>query len=132
MMKKYFMKGTDDELQFGDMIELDFVGEEDGVKKHTHLEVKFLPEYVDELLEEKVIEEKEVESENENDDLIDFNEDFEGFKEAVAEDVEEINDRLRELYKRLAKVEEKVSTLEELYRLLAPKKAGRPASSKKK
>ena len=131
-MKKYFMKGTDDELQFGDMIELDFVGEEDGVKKHTHLEVKFLPEYVDELLEEEVIEEREMEDGDENDDLIDFNEDFEGFKEAVAEDVEEINDRLRELYKRLTKIEEKVSTLEELYRLLAPKKAGRPASSKKK
>lgn len=68
-MKKYFMKGTDDELQFGDVIELDFVGEEDGVRKHSHFEVEFKPEYIEELLEEEVIEEREGEEE---DDLINF------------------------------------------------------------
>mgnify|MGYP003456868727 CR=1 FL=1 len=58
-MKKYFMTGTDDELQFGDVIELDFVREmKNGKVKHQHMEVKFIPELVDVLIENEVIEEK--------------------------------------------------------------------------
>ena len=56
-MKKYFMKNTEDELQFGDMIELDFTKDmPDGNVKHKHLECKFLPELIPMLLEEDIIE----------------------------------------------------------------------------
>lgn len=56
-MKKYFMKGTDNELQFGDMIELDLSKDlPDGHTKHHHLECKFLPELVPLLLEDDIIE----------------------------------------------------------------------------
>jgi len=56
--EKYFMAGTDDELQFGDMIELDFTREKNGSVTHHHLECKFIPELVDFLLDEEIIEVK--------------------------------------------------------------------------
>lgn len=58
------MKGTDDEVQFGDVIELDAVKEtKNGKIKHRHLECKFVPELLPLLLEQEVIEEKECEEE---------------------------------------------------------------------
>lgn len=57
-MKKYFMKGTEDELQFGDMVELDLTEDmPNGGIKHKHFECKFVPELISILLEEGVIEE---------------------------------------------------------------------------
>ena len=65
-MKKYFMKGTDEEIKFGDMLELDCSKDmEDGHICHHHLECKFIPELVDTLIEEEIIEAK-------GEDLIDF------------------------------------------------------------
>ena len=93
MKKKYFMKGTDDELQFGDIIELDLVGEEDGVTKHSHVELEFLPEFVDELLEDEVIEEKEVEE-----DLLDF-EDVEKVLQDHEQMIEHLTERIEALEK---------------------------------
>lgn len=137
-MKKYFMKGTDDELEFGDMIEITLVGEEDGVVKHSHMEVKFLPEFVDDLLESDVIEEREVEDEEEENDLLDFGDDFRGFKEAVAQDIEELlatdaslEKCVAELKKRVVKLEETVATLKEVLKL-QNKTTEKPASPKKK
>lgn len=63
-MKKYFMKGTEDELQFGDMVELDLTEDmPNGGVKHKHLECKFVPELVDMLLEDDIIEEVDDEEE---------------------------------------------------------------------
>ena len=60
-MKKYFMRETAEELEFGDMIVLDLSHDmENGHTKHHHLECKFVPELVPILLEEGVIVEKEV------------------------------------------------------------------------
>ena len=99
-MKKYFMKGTDDEVREGDVIEVSLVGEEEGVKKHSHLEIKFMPEFADDLIEEEIIEEREVEEED--DDLLDFSdEDFQGFREAVAQDIEELNEKYAVLLQRI-------------------------------
>lgn len=71
-MKKYFMKNTEDELQFGDMIELDLTEDmENGGVKHKHLECKFAPDLVDMLLEADVIEVQEVEGEEEEEDTED-------------------------------------------------------------
>ena len=56
------MQETAEELEFGDMIVLDLSHDmEDGHTKHHHLECKFMPELVPILLEEGIIEEKEVE-----------------------------------------------------------------------
>ena len=58
-MKKYFLTGTDDELQFGEMIELDFTKDGKHGVTHHHLECKFIPELVDMLLDNEIIEDEE-------------------------------------------------------------------------
>lgn len=64
-MKKYFMKDSGEELQFGDMIELDFTKDtEDGHTSHHHMECKFIPGLIPMLLEQEIIEEKEFKDEN--------------------------------------------------------------------
>lgn len=64
-MKKFFMKGSDDELKFGDTIELDFTKDTaDGHTCHHHLECKFLPELISLLLEKGIIEMQEFEDEH--------------------------------------------------------------------
>lgn len=68
-MKKYFMKDTEDELQFGDLIELDLTEDmPNGNVKHRHLDCKFLPDLIDTLLEAGVIEEEDVEDEEEEEE----------------------------------------------------------------
>lgn len=68
-MKKYFMKGTSDEVKFGDMIVLDLTEDkEDGKVLHHHLDCKFVPDLIPMLLEQEVIEEV---SEGEDEETID-------------------------------------------------------------
>ena len=85
-MKKYFMKGTEDELQFGDMVELDLTEDmPDGGIKHKHLECKFVPDLVPMLLADDIIEEVDDEKDEETmdegcplmEELIKANEDLE-------------------------------------------------------
>ena len=65
-MTKYFMKGTKDELHFGDTVELNLRKElEDGSVKHTYTECVFMPMLVPLLLENDVIEEVETEEDEE-------------------------------------------------------------------
>lgn len=67
-MKKYFMKGSDKELQFGDMIEVDLTKNlPDGSVKYHHLECKFMPDLVDILLGNDIIEEQCIDEEKDND-----------------------------------------------------------------
>lgn len=62
------MKGSDDELKFGDTIELDFTkATADGHTCHHHLECKFLPELIPLLIEKEIIEMREVEDEESKD-----------------------------------------------------------------
>lgn len=61
-MKKYFLKNSNEELQFGDIIELDFTKDtEDGHTRHHHLECKFIPDLIPLLLKQEIIVEKKVE-----------------------------------------------------------------------
>lgn len=69
-MKKYFMKGTDDELNIGDMIELDLTKDlPNGKVRHHHLECKFIPDLIPTLLESGVIEEEDEEEDEEKEEL---------------------------------------------------------------
>lgn len=62
-MKKYFLKNSNEELKFGDIIELDFTKDtEDGHTRHHHLECKFIPDLIPLLLKQGIIIEKEIES----------------------------------------------------------------------
>lgn len=113
-MKKYFMKGTDDELKFGDMIELDFTKEgKDGHVKHHHMECKFLPEFLEMLLENDIIEERG-EDEPEDNGPLDF--EFNNFDEALDE-LFECFDNLKESVDALTK------EVKELKAELLPKNA---------
>lgn len=61
-MKKYFMKDSNKEIKFGDMVEIDFIKDlSNGSIKHCHMECKFLPELLPIFLDCDVIEEVEVE-----------------------------------------------------------------------
>lgn len=85
-MKKYFIAETDEELEFGDVIELDLTKE---TKHGTHCvesEVTFSPDILPLLLEIGAVEEKDEKN------LIDFSED-------------EPSDELDELYERIEDIE---------------------------
>lgn len=89
-MKKYFMKGTEDEVVFGDMIEVDVTKDlPTGKTKHQHLEVKFVPELLELLLEEGIIEEK---GEDEEDEGLEFDLKSD-WKDDFVEDMIEITER---------------------------------------
>ena len=99
------MKGTEDELQFGDMIEIDMKGEmKNGKVKHKHLECKFVPELADLLIENGVIEVKDIEG-DENEDYTELEEVLDELIEANAElteRIEEIENKLNKILKKNA------------------------------
>lgn len=56
-MKRFFINGTEDEVKFGDYLELDLVDKKGTT--HKHMECKFIPEILDFLVEEGVIEKRD-------------------------------------------------------------------------
>ena len=81
-MKKYFMKGTEDELQFGDLIELDLTKDmPNGKVKHHHLDCKFIPELIPLLLDAEVID--AVDEEEEKKETLDFQEECPLFEDVL-------------------------------------------------
>ena len=104
-MKKYFMKGTEDELQFGDLIELDLTKDmPNGKVKHHHLDCKFIPELIPLLLDAEVIDAVD-EEEEEKKETLDFQEGCPLF-----EDVLEANEALE---MKVEKLEAAVDVLKE-------------------
>lgn len=98
-MKKYFIKETGEEITFGDELVVDFSKEmSNGHLKHHHLECRFIPELVDILLEQDIIEEK---------DIICFEDDEED------EEWEEIMSRIDALEKKYAELIKMVGKLVE-------------------
>lgn len=107
-MKKYFMKGTDDEIQFGDMIELDLTKDlPDGKVQHHHLECKFIPELVPLLLEEGVVEGKIEEEEL----PIDFHDDNCPMMEELVKANETLEHRVYNLEKVVNKLKSLIDSL---------------------
>ena len=103
-MKKFFMKGTEDELQFGDLIELDLTKDmPNGKVKHHHLDCKFIPELIPLLLDAEVID--AVDEEEEKEETLDFQEGCPLF-----EDVIEANEALE---MKVEKLEAAVDVLKE-------------------
>ena len=91
-MKKFFMKGTDEEVQFGDRIDLNLVKEtEDGIE-HKSMSIKFNPLLVNMLKEEGVIEEREVKEGLDFKSLVQNNK-----EQALLEKISELEDRIIEL-----------------------------------
>lgn len=126
-MKKYYLAGTDEEIMVGDVITTECEKKlKDGRTITREVEFKVTEDFIPYALEMGILEEDE-----EDDELLDFDEEgFEEFKEAVAQDIDDLSDADAAMERRIAKLEEKVATLEELYRLLGDKK--KTASSNKK
>ena len=125
-VKKYFMAGTDDELQFGDIIELDMVKEENGKKKHRHIECEFCTLVMDFLLKDNLIEEREVET-----DIIDFDEEDDLEDEELFEALENMVENQEEIDKRLDAIEEKLKSMEKAVNILMDMHNAKTAPKKK-
>lgn len=109
------MQETAEELEFGDMIVLDLSEDmKNGHTKHHHLECKFMPELVPILLEEGIIEEKEVEE----DKPLDFQDNC-----PMIDDLLKTNQNLE---KRVYTLEKAVIKLREMVASLAVKSAAKP------
>lgn len=112
------MQETAEELEFGDMIVLDLSEDmENGYTKHHHLECKFIPELVPILLEEGIIEEKEVDE----DKPLDFQDD-----NAPCPSMEDVIKTNKKLESRIDKLEKAVIKLREMVASLAIKSAAKP------
>ena len=98
-MKKYFIAGSDEELEFGDVIALDLTKE---TKHGTHCvesEVTFSPDILPLLLEIGAVEEKDEKN------LIDFSDD------EPCDDLDELYERIEDIEVRM---EEQDEMLEEM------------------
>lgn len=105
------MSGTDDKLNFGDMVELDFTKDMlNGNTAHHHMECKFLPPMIPLLLELGAIEEREVEEESKR-EILDFCD-------------EEDDCIIEEILKQNEALEKRVEMLEHLAETLNKRLAG--------
>ena len=127
-MKKYFVKGIEDEpLEYGDVVGVDLIKESDDKTKtiKRHVEVPFTPDTEDMLLDLEIIEEKEVEEDKETEkdkepsveDVVKGNTDYDGcpVEEAIDnidEAISQITDILSEHQTIIKKLMHKVEILE--------------------
>ena len=104
-MKKYFMTGTDDELEYGDIIEVDL----SKGKKHEHIECKFHPAIVGILLDEGIIEIRDVEEKEKEDtkDVLEFDD-----EDDIIEMLNEVLEMQKEQAKLLDKLADRLIELE--------------------
>lgn len=99
-MKKYFVKGTDEEVQFGDVVDLEWT-RHNGKRLEIHRsQQEFVPELVDILLKKGILEEREVEEEEDILGKLDCSENV----KAILNDHEEM---IEYLIESLDKLEEK-------------------------
>lgn len=107
-MKKYFMKETGEEIQFGDIISLDLTDTKGKITTHKHVECKFHPMLVDSLIEQNIIEEKDCKEEH-----VAIKFDVEELKKHTMKNkietkFEELEDRITELEGIIAELKEKI------------------------
>lgn len=96
-MKQYFIKGVDEPLEFGDTLGFDLVKKGDEGQSITkHVECRFIPEIIPLLLEEEVIEEKDIKEKPTVEDVVNGWE-KESAKEAGYEDDDEDEVSLQEV-----------------------------------
>ena len=91
-MKKYFVKETEEELEFGDILEATFVKELEDGRVTIEKELTFTEDTIDGLLALGVIE--EVEEEDENQSTIHFCDDSE--EEELAQQIEDCIKEIKE------------------------------------
>lgn len=94
-MKKYFIAETDEELEFGDKIQVVLTKKTKHGLHNVETECEFSEDTIPFLLEVGVIEEHEVEEDEENNDMVDFDagETCEALDELI-EDFEDLEERV--------------------------------------
>lgn len=116
-MKKYFIAETEEEVQFGDTIQVDLTKK---TKKGVHKvegEIRFTPDTLSLFLELGIIEEKEVEDE----EMLDFQDSPCEALDDIWESIDAIEDRLVTLEKGLsARVDKLTEQLTTLLEVLKP------------
>ena len=117
-MKKFFIKETDEVVEYGDVIQISFNKVLEDGEVNVEKEIKLSPATIVMLLELGIIEEKDVEDNN----LIDFSEEDDEVECPFGEILDEIIEETKKINKKISKLEEKTATLEELYRLQKPEK----------
>lgn len=130
---KYYMYGTDDEVQFGDQIEVNFTEDTDkGTTKHYHFDCKFIPELVPMLLEHEVIEAEETEEDGEDvptttesgsDYDIDMDTLIKEYLEATDIERNKAIEVLTEISNSLTSILEDIKTTNKLIKLMVEEKA---------
>ena len=114
--KKYFMAGTDEEVQLGDVISQTLVKDfKDGRKISREVEFRLTEETLLPALDMGIIEEAEPENEEEeNDELLDFDEDcpFKEMLNDVVEDQEALEKRVDKLEEKFGDIFNEIANLE--------------------
>ena len=114
--KKYFMAGTDEEVQLGDVISQTLVKDfKDGRKISREVEFKLTEETLLPALDMGIIEEAEPENEEkENEELLDFGEDcpFKEMLDNVVEDQEALEKRVDKLEENFGNMFNEIANLE--------------------
>ena len=123
-MKKYFMAGTNDEGQLGDVISVNMEKEFKGGRTLTReMEFKITEETIPFALDMGIIEEKGEEEEADTNDLLDFEDiDIEDVVSDHEQMIEALVESDEEFLKRLDVLEKRVKTLEGLVKTASPKK----------
>ena len=94
-MKRFFLKGTDNEVQFGDVIETDTTKDlEDGKTHWYHLECTFSPALVDTLLEHDIIEVEDDEQEEEEEEVEDIKEEILSYLDSIEKSTKSMSERI--------------------------------------
>lgn len=107
-MKQYFLKGMDEPLQCGDTIEFDFMKKGDNNQTITrHIQCKFLPPLIPLLLDEDVLEVREVEDAPEGTiDEVELT--LDEFTKKTAQFMDEAADAFQMFERRISAIEKKL------------------------
>lgn len=106
-MKKYFIKGSDEPLEWGDVLNLTVVTHKNGRAVQKDFECKLTPDLIPMLLAEEIIEEKEVKEKKQKtepkEDLLEFS--FEkDDKSSTESDLDEIIETIIDTQKMQSKI----------------------------
>ena len=112
-MKQYFMQETNEEIQFGDTLDLTLEKRLCGIVTEVrHLTCKFIPELVPLLLEEGIIIEKEVKDEKTDTESGSENEFDATFMTTLFNLMDCMMETFEDLELRVDKLEEKIKSLQ--------------------
>lgn len=109
-MKKYFMSGTEDEVKFGDIIDLDLTKNDGKRTIHKRINCEFIPEMVPLFIEDGII------TEVEDEDLVDFSDDEDEptWDNSIAECLTDLINLNKQLIQKIADLQEEVKEVKKL------------------